>query len=205
MANPTKVTILIIDNDPASQETLRQMLDSEGWTVHFAANAAVVLPALAKSEWTMVIANLAVTGIAGPVFTTLRELALAPAMQDGKGRLRVMFLLPEAMGGEAQRLLESEKLPYARRPYNLQDFLDKVSDLLIECAAIPKPIRRVRFQGLTSSRYGDVHAQPRHHDRGQGMFAKHGDYTMTEEEIGEYEKQEKEEELRRKKKTTLNR
>jgi hypothetical protein len=35
------------------------------------------------------------------------------------------------------------------------------------------------------------------------MFARGGDYTMTEEEIAEYEKQEKEEEQRRKKKDTL--
>jgi CheY-like chemotaxis protein len=206
MANPSKVTILVIDDDAASQVTLRQMLDSEGWTVHVATNAAVVLPALAKSDWTLVIANLAMTGISGPLFTTLKELALSPAMQDGKGRLRVMFLLPEAMGPEARRLLEGERLPYVSRPYNLQDFLDKVSDLLIERAAIPTPLRKVRFGGTSSARQGGLlHQQPRHHERGQGMFARGGDYSMTEEEIAEYEKQEQEEQLRRKKKDTLNR
>jgi DNA-binding response OmpR family regulator len=204
-ANPSKVTILVVDDDPASQVTLRQMLDSEGWTVHIATNAAVVLPALAKGDWTMVIANLAMTGTSGPLFATLKELALAPALEDGKGRLRVMFLLPETASGEGQRLLESERLPYVQRPYNLQDFLDKVSDLLIERAAIPKPIRRVRFEGAASVRQGGLLQQPRHHERGQGMFARGGEYTMTEEEIAEYEKQEREEELRRKKKNTLNR
>jgi DNA-binding response OmpR family regulator len=206
MANPSKVTILVIDDDASSQDTLRQMLDSEGWTVHIASKAAVVLPALAKSDWTMVIANLAITGISGPLFATLKELALSPAMQDGKGRLRVMFLLPESMGPEARQLLESERLPYVSRPYNLQDFLDKVSDLLIERAAIPNPIRKVRFGGAPSARQGGLlNQQPRHHERGQGMFARGGDYSMTEEEIAEYEKQEKEEQLRRKKKDTLNR
>jgi CheY-like chemotaxis protein len=206
MANPTKVTILVIDDDPAGQFTLRQMLDSEGWTVHVATNAGLVLPALAKSGWTMVIANLAMTGISGPLFATLKELALAPAMEGGKGRLRVMFLLPETMGPEARRLIESERLPYVNRPFNLQDFLEKVSDLLIDCGAIPNPIRRIRFEGASSSRQvGLLHQQPRHHERGQGMFAKSGDYSMTEEEIAEYEKQEQEEQLRRKKKNTLNR
>jgi CheY-like chemotaxis protein len=206
MATPNKVTILVIDSDPASQETLRQMLDSEGWTVHVAADATRVLPALAKSDWTMVIANLAVTGVSGPLFTTLKEIAQAPAMEDGKGRLRVMFLLPEKIRPEAQRLLESERLPYVRRPYNLQDFLEKVSDLLIERGAIPNPIRRVRFAGASSSRQsGLLHEQPRHHERGQGMFARGSEYTMTEEEIAEYERLEKEEEIRRKKKNTLNR
>jgi DNA-binding response OmpR family regulator len=202
---PSKVTILIIDDDAASQITMRQMLDSEGWSVHIATKAALVLPALAKGAWTMVIANLAVTGTAGPLFATLKELALAPAMEDGKGRLRVMFLLPETIDPEARRLLESARLPYVSRPFNLQDFLDKVSDLLIERGAIPNPIRRVRFGGAASARQrGLLHEQPRYHERGQGMFAR-GEYSMTEEEIAEYEKQEKEEELRRKKKNTLNR
>jgi DNA-binding NtrC family response regulator len=206
VSNPNKVTILIIDDDASSQATMRQMLDSEGWTVHVASKAAVVLPALAKNDWTMVIANVAVTGISGPLFATLKELALAPAMEDGKGRLRVMFLLPETMGAQAQRLLESERLPYVSRPFNLQDFLEKVSDLLIERGAIPNPIRRVRFASTSSARPGGfLNQRPQTHERGQGMFSKSGDYTMTEEEIAEYEKQEKEEELRRKQKTLLNR
>jgi DNA-binding NtrC family response regulator len=206
MSSPTKVMILIIDDDPSSQATMRQMLDSEGWTVHVAGNASVVLPALARTDWTMVIANVAVTGITGPLFTTLKALASAPAMEDGKGRLRVLFLLPAAMGPEARKLLESERLPYVSRPFNLQDFLDKISDLLIERGAIPRPIRRVRFGGSASARPMEgLHERPRHHERGQGMFARGGDYTMTEEEIAEYEKQEKEEMLRRKKNNPLNR
>jgi DNA-binding response OmpR family regulator len=198
-----KVTILVIDDDPASQAALRQMLDSEGWTVHVASQPRVVLPALAKGEWTLVIANLAMIGLSGPLFTTLRELALAPAMEDGKGRLRVLFLLPEHMGSEAQGLLESDRLPYVLRPFNLQDVLDKVSDLLIERAAIPAPIRRVRFEGAALARRSRPLHQQRTHDRGQGMFAKHSDYTMTEEEIAEYERQEKEEENQRRKKNPL--
>jgi DNA-binding NtrC family response regulator len=199
----TKVSILVIDNDAAGQDTLRQMLDSEGWSVHFAGAVNLVLPALAKSDWTLVIANLAMIGFSGPLFATLKELALAPAMEDGKGRLRVLFLLPEASGAEAARILEGERLPYVRRPFNLQDFLEKVSDLLIERAAIPNPIRRVRFEGASARQGRVLGQQARHHDRGQSMFAKHGDYTMTEEEIAEYEKQEKEEADRRKKKNPL--
>ena len=206
MNAPAKVTILIIDDDTSSQATMRQMLDSEGWTVHVATSAAVVLPALAKSEWTLVIANVSLTGVSGPLFDTLREIAQAAAMEDGKSRLRVMFLLPEGLGPEARQLIENERLPYVSRPFNLHDFLDKVSDLLIECGAIPKPIRRVRFASGSSGRPGRaLDESPRHHERGQSMFARGGDYTMTEEEILEYERQEKEEEVRRKKKNPQNR
>jgi DNA-binding NtrC family response regulator len=201
-----KITILVIDDDDASQAALRQMLDSEGWSVHIAAKASLVLPALAKGDWTLVIANLAMTGLSGPLFATLKELALAPAMDAGKGRLRVLFLLPETLGAEAQGALEKERLPYVLRPFNLHDFLEKVSDLLMEREAIPSPIRRVRQEGLSSGRpRRPLHSEARSEGRGQEMFTKHGDYTMTEEEIAEYEKQEKEEEARRKKKNLLTR
>ena len=205
MAKLNKVTILVIEDDASSQAALRQMLDSEGWSVHVASQPGVVLPALAKGDWTLVIANLAVIGLSSTLFITLKELALAPAVEDGKGRLRVLFLLPENMGPEAQLMLEGNHLPYVLRPFNLQDVLDKVSDLLIEREAIPAPIRRVRFEGAASSRVSRPLHEQRSHDRGQGMFAKHSDYTMTEEEIAEYEKQEKEEESRRKKNNPLSR
>jgi DNA-binding response OmpR family regulator len=201
-----KITILVIDDDADSQAALRQMLDSEGWSVHIAAKVSVVLPALAKGDWTLVIANLAMTGLSGPLFATLKELAQAPAMDAGKGRLRVLFLLPETMGAEAQGVLESERLPYVLRPFNLNDFLEKVSDLLMEREAIPSPIRRVRQEGAASGRpRRPLQPQARNQGRGQEMFTKHGDYTMTEEEIAEFEKQEKEEEARRKKKNPYNR
>ena len=32
-SNSGKVSILVVDDDPSSQDTLRQMLDSEGWSV----------------------------------------------------------------------------------------------------------------------------------------------------------------------------
>jgi DNA-binding response OmpR family regulator len=205
VAKPNKVTILVIDDDASSQAALRQMLDSEGWSVHVAPQPGVVLPALAKGDWTLVIANLAVIGLSSTLFITLKELALSPAVEDGKGRLRVLFLLPETLGPEAQVVLERNRLPYVLRPFNLQDVLDKVSDLLIEREAIPAPIRRVRFEGAASSRVSRPLNEQRSHDRGQGMFAKHSDYTMTEEEIAECEKQEKEEEGRRKKNNPLSR
>lgn len=203
VSKASKVNILVIDDDDSSQAAMRQMLDSEGWSVHVAAKTDVVLPALAKADWTLVIANLALIGLSGPLFATLRELALAPAMDAGKGRLRVLFLLPETMGADAQRALESERLPYVLRPFNLQDFLDKVSDLLIEREAIPSPIRRVRLEGLAAGRRRPLEPAVRTEGRGQGMFSRHRDYTMTEEEIAEYEKQEKEEETRRKKNNPL--
>jgi DNA-binding response OmpR family regulator len=200
-----KVNILVVDDDASSQAAIRQMLDSEGWGVHVTNRAEVVLPALSKGLWTLVIANIATTGISTPLFATLKELALAPAIEDGKGRLRVLFLLPESSGSDEQQRLESERLPYVRRPFNLQDFLERVSDLLMESGAIPRPIRRVASEGLSSrSRARAAHSESsRTQDRGQSMFARQSDYVMTDEELADYERQEKEEEARRRKKNVF--
>ncbi len=200
VASVSKVNILVLDDDESSQAAIRQMLDSEGWGVHITSRADVVLPALAKGPWTLVIANLALTGIDGPLFATLRELALAPASQDGKGRLRVLFLLPEALAAADQQTLEQDRLPYVLRPFNLHDFLDKVSDLLMESGAIPRPIRRVRAENSFRIRSRPLSSDSRAPERGQSMFARPSDYTMTEEELAEYERVEKEEQARRKKK-----
>jgi hypothetical protein len=160
---------------------------------------------LATGDWTLVIANVAMTGLSGPLYTTLKALALAPVMESGAARLRVLFLVPETAGAEAQAALEGEKLPYETRPFNLHDFLEKVSDLLMETASIQSPIRRVRQEGPDFSRRGRRGRQPASDGgRATGMFASREDYSMTEEEIAEYEKQEAEIEKKKKKKLNPN-
>ena len=189
------VRILIIDDDEASQAALRCVLDSEGWKFKIQPLASEALNELASGEWTLLIANVALTGLSGPLFATLRELAHAPAFESGVRRVRVLFIVPELLGEHAQPWLEYEKLPYVLKPLNLQDFLDKVSDLLLEAKSIRKPIRQVRPELKPTER--------RQKDRRSGkdrrhspMFAAREDYLLTEEEIAEYERQEAEERQR---------
>ena len=125
------IGILILDDDAISHSALRQMLDSEGWNVRVATTLEQVLPELAKGEARLVIANVAKTGLHGPVFEILCELGLAPA-EDGKGSTaRVLFLVPSVTVPEAQPELERLGMPFLLKPYHLHDFLEKVSDLLM--------------------------------------------------------------------------
>jgi DNA-binding response OmpR family regulator len=204
------VNILIIEDDPASQAALRQVLDGEEWRVQIVPEANSALQVLAAGDWMLAIVNVGMTGLGGSLYTTLRELALAPAIEEGKGRVRVLFLVPEAGAEAIQPALEREHLPYALKPFNLNDVLEKVSDLLLEAGAIPQSIRQVRREGLavgkrreartTASRLGGA--------RNTGMFANRSDYSSTtEEEIADYERQQQEQqqvEAQRKKKTRDN-
>jgi DNA-binding response OmpR family regulator len=205
------VNILIIEDDPASQTALRQVLDGEEWRVQIVPEANSALQMLATGDWMLVIVNVGMTGLGGSLYMTLRELALAPAMESGKSRVRVLFLVPEAGAESIQPVLEHERLPYALKPFNLNDVLEKVSDLLLEAGAIPQSIRQVRREGLalgTRREGGRTAAARPGATRNTGMFANRADYSSTtEEEIAEYERQQREEqqhESRRKKKNRDN-
>ncbi len=196
-SSSAKLSILIIDDDEPGQLALGHVLDSEGWEVRIVPQASKALEELARGEWTLVIANAAMTGLDGPLFTTLKELARAPAAEEKRKRVRVLFLVPTLLALEAQPALERERLPYSLKPLHLHDFLERVSDLLQEAQAISEPIRRVRHEYAgTNRRRGERRSGQDRRDT--PMFASREDYTMTEEEIAAYEKEEKEQEERKK-------
>ncbi len=202
MAN---IGILIFEDDEASQSALRQMLDSEGWRVQVVPKLAHALAELSTGEWSLVIASVAMTGLTGPLYSILKDLALAPAMEGGKFRARVLFVVPETSAGEVRTTLEKEHLPYVLRPFQFQDVIERVSDLLMETTALSVPIRQVQhnFGAANQKQQGarDLHQMGvRQTKRDTGMFASRGEYSMTEEEIAEYEKSEQSEQERKKKK-----
>jgi CheY-like chemotaxis protein len=186
-----QIGILILDDDVVSQAALWQVLDSEGWQIRMIKDPNRALAELAKGEASLVIANIAMTGLSGPVFETLKILSQAPA-GNGEGArtpARVLFLVPAGVAPEAQPLLEKSGLPFLLKPYHLHDFLGKISDLLLEANAITASMRNVQDQLKVAPR-PLVRSGSRLDARRTDMFAGRGDYTMTEEEILEYERQE---------------
>lgn len=201
-----KIGILIIEDNEANQSALRQVLDSEGWYVRAVPAVKQGMAELSSGEWSLVIVNVAMIGLTSPIYLTLRELALAPAVEEGKVRARVLFVVPESAAAGALPVFEREKLPYVLKPFQFHDLLEKVSDLLMEAAALVDPIRRVRQDSKLSERNRQEGRARREAgrtfaSRNTNMFARREEYTMTEEEIAEYEKSEREErDLKKKKK-----
>jgi DNA-binding NtrC family response regulator len=199
-----RIGILVIENDESHQVALRQLLDSEGWQVRIVPVVGQALAELSTGEWSLVIVNVAMIGLTSPVYLTLRELALAPAVEEGRVRARVLFVVPESVAVEALPVFERERLPYVLKPFQFHDFLEKVSDLLVEAAALVDPIRRVRHDsGLSERKRKEGRAgreSGRAAQRNTSMFAKRDEYSMSEEEMAEYEKSEKEEREKKKKK-----
>jgi DNA-binding response OmpR family regulator len=181
---PRQVGILVLDDDAQGSSAVRQILDSEGWLVRFVSDTKMLLAELKTAEWSLVIANVALMGINTPAFITLRELSNVPAAEGG--RLRILYLVPELTGSQYVGALETAKLPYVVRPYHLHDFLEKVSDLLVEVKAIEAPLRQVRYE------FGSLRKKKKQAARTNSMFASRDSYGYTDEELAEYEKQEAE-------------
>jgi DNA-binding response OmpR family regulator len=178
------VGILVLDDEAPGGSAVKQILDSEGWRVRIVRDANMLLAELKTGEWSLVVVNVAQTGVDGPAFITLRELASVPV--DDGGRVRALFLIPELSGGQYIAPLEAARLPYVLRPYHLHDFLEKVSDLLVEVKAIEAPIRQVRRE------FGALRKKKKQAGRSTSMFASRDSFSYTDEELAEYERQESE-------------
>jgi len=181
---PRQVGILILDDDDQHLGALRQILDSEGWRVRLVQEPKSLLTELRSGVWSLVIANIALSGVDTPVFVTLRELA-SVSFEEG-GRIRVLYILPEVGSSQYLAPLEQVRAPYVVRPFHLHDFLEKVSDLLVEVQAIEGPIRQVRRE------FGALRKKKKMAGRSNAMFASRDSYSYTDEELAEYEKQESE-------------
>jgi DNA-binding response OmpR family regulator len=181
---PVQVGILVLDADSESAAALRVILDSEGWRVRIVPDPQLLLSELKTGEWSLVVANIALTPPNSAAFVTLRELSAVP-VEEG-GRMRVLFLIPEMTGSQHVGPLEAAHLPYVVRPYRLHDFLERVSELLVEVKAITAPIRQVRHE------FGALRKQKKAAGRSNSMFASRDSFSYTDEELAEYEKSESE-------------
>jgi DNA-binding response OmpR family regulator len=179
-----QVGLLVLENDPQNAGALKQILDAEGWRVRVVSDLQLLHAELKTAEYSLLIANVALIGVNSPTFNVLKELALV-APEDG-GRIRVLFVVPEMTGSQYVGALEAAKLPYAVRPFHLHDFLEKVSDLLVEVKAIEGPLR------MTRREFGEARKKKKQTSRTTSMFAARDSYSYTEEEIAEYERQETE-------------
>ena len=193
---PRQVGILVLDNDPNGASAVKQVLDSEGWRVRVVPDAKALLTELKSADWSLVVANAAAMDLDSPAFFTLREIATVP--QESGGRIRALFIVPEAAERQVTGQIEASRLPYVVRPYHLHDFLEKISDLLVEIKVIDAPIRLVRRE------FGAIRKKKKQAAGRNSMFAARDTFSYTEEEIAEYEREEASEASKGKRKTRIN-
>jgi len=191
-----QVGLLVLESDPGSSAALKQILDSEGWRVRIVEDLQMLHVELKTAEYSLLIANIALIGLDSPTFHVLKELGGVSA-EDG-GKIRTLFVIPELNVSQFIGHLEAARLPYVLRPFHLHDFLEKVSDLLVEVKAIAAPLRMTRYE------FGEARKKKKQASRTTSMFASRDSYSYTEEEIAEYEKAESESSRMRRNKPRTN-
>jgi DNA-binding response OmpR family regulator len=201
MATPPTVAarhvgLLVLESDPGNAMALKQILDSEGWRVRVVADLKLLHAELKTAEYSLVIANVAQVGLDSATFQVLRE--LSSVSQEEGGRIRVLYVVPEMTGPQFLPELEAARVPYVTRPFHLHDFLEKVSDLLVEVKAIEGPLRMTRYE------FGEARKKKKQSSRTTSMFASRDSYSYTEEELAEYERQEAEASKNRRNKPRTN-
>jgi DNA-binding response OmpR family regulator len=196
------IGILIVDADAASQRALKNVFDYEGWRVRIVPHPSQALEEIATGGWNLVIVNMALADIQGPLFSILKDLALAESagLSDVSNapvkRIRVLFLVPVLLAKDVQPILERDGLPYSLKPYPLNDLLEKVSELLVEAGAMAEPLRSIG--GFAGGRKRPREAHFGRELKKHAMFASREDYQMTEEEIAEFEREEEDKKKREK-------
>ena len=181
------VRILVIDDDAASQRALKLILDSDGWEIQMAALPDTALQKLAAGGWNLVIANVSMSSLSGPLFDLLKDLSKT----EGSS-LRVLFLVPAIAESEALEMLERLRLPYATKPLHLHDFLEQVGDLLRAGGAIAGPLQGFREGGPSAPKPHLKDARRMKAKEGEGaMFAERDDYAYDEEELKKFEEEER--------------
>jgi DNA-binding response OmpR family regulator len=197
------IGILIVDADAASQRALKNVFDYEGWRVRIVPHPSQALEEIATGGWNLVIVNMALADLQGPLFSILKDLALADSVglsdvtQVPAKRIRVLFLVPVLLAKDVQPILEREGLPYSLKPYPLNDLLEKVSELLVESGALAEPLRSIG--GFSGARKRPRDTRFGRDSRKHAMFASREDYQMTEEEIADFEREEAEDKKKREK------
>src|SRR5208282_567407 len=95
---PRQVGILVLEDDPKNSGVLKQILDSEGWRVRIVQDVGLLHAELKTTEYSLLVANIAMMGIPSPTYHVLRELSSVSA--ENGGRLRTLFVIPERAGNE---------------------------------------------------------------------------------------------------------
>ena len=179
------VRILVIDDDEASRRALGLILESDGWAIEMVALPDDALAKLAGGGWNLVIANVSMSSLSGPLFSLLKDLA------EAKGALRILFLVPALVESKAVEALERLKLPYVTKPLHLHDFLEQVSDLLREAGVITGPLHGLRDSGPVAPKPQLQDARHRKKEGEAAMFADRDDYSYDEEELKRFEEEER--------------
>jgi len=123
---PKMKRILIVEDNPANRELLREVLESRGYEVEEARNGKEALHVLPLMKVDLAIVDLQMPEMDG--ITLVRLIREHPAI----GKLPVLALTAYAMHGDKERALQSGFDGYLTKPFQIGVLTQELKQLLGE-------------------------------------------------------------------------
>ena len=104
-------TALVVDDEPDIAETIRELLEREGFEVKVAADGAAALNALDREEFDIVLSDLRMPGVSGPeMYARLGE--VRPHLLS-----RIAFVTGDTLGSSMDAFLRESGRPVLEKPF----------------------------------------------------------------------------------------
>jgi len=115
--------LLVVDDDAAIADMVREALELEGWTVVTAAEGGEALDLVADAEFDALLVDLRMPGMDGRTFYEHLRLA-RPDLEA-----RVVFATGDTGGENVSRFLEESGKTVLGKPYEIRDLMEAISKI----------------------------------------------------------------------------
>ncbi len=117
-------TILVVEDEPAVQQVLRNLLERLGYRVILASDGEEALEIFRKKgkEIALVIADV--------VMPRMRGGALVQALRKEDPQVRVLLISGYPLGEVQQKLFEGQGIPWLQKPFGMRELAEKVAEIL---------------------------------------------------------------------------
>jgi CheY-like chemotaxis protein len=106
-----RLRALVVDDEPDIADTIRELLEREGFDVRVASDGAAALMALDHGEFDIVLSDLRMPGVSGPeMYARLKE--VRPQLVD-----RIAFVTGDTLGASMDAFLRESGRPVLEKPF----------------------------------------------------------------------------------------
>ena len=119
-------TILLVDDEFGIVETLKELLEGEGFRVVCASNGKDALARVASDR-----PDLAVVDVMMPVMNGIEMLrALRASREYGSVPVLLMSAVPKSVATKGTETIPSDGWGFIRKPFDFDDLLDAITQLI---------------------------------------------------------------------------
>jgi len=121
---PTKLSMLIVDDEIELAQTLADLLEPEGHKTDIAINGSVALQKLHQNTYDVIISDLRMPVMDGPALYEALQRELPSYLT------KIVYVTGDTLSSNVQSFLAQYSVPVVEKPYRLNDVLKTIASLL---------------------------------------------------------------------------